>query len=214
MIATLTDEIEFSAEFTVERGRGYRPASEQYNTNEDQVLGEIPIDAVFSPVKRVRYRTEDTRVGQKTNYDRMVIDIWSDGTVSPEMALVESAKILRKHLNPFVQYTEIGEDTLTEEVMSATDEDLEMLRKLQMPISELELSVRASNCLESGRVRLIGDLVQRSEDELLTLRSFGRTSLREVKKKLEDMGLNFDMQVPEGWPEKHEPSRPLRAAPR
>jgi len=201
VIATLTDEIEFSAEFTVERGRGYRPASEQYNTNEDQVLGEIPIDAVFSPVKRVRYRTEDTRVGQKTNYDRMVIDIWSDGTVSPEMALVESAKILRKHLNPFVQYTEIGEDTLTEEVMSATDEDLEMLRKLQMPISELELSVRASNCLESGRVRLIGDLVQRSEDELLTLRSFGRTSLREVKKKLEDMGLNFGMQVPEGWQE-------------
>jgi DNA-directed RNA polymerase subunit alpha len=201
VIATLTDEIEFTAEFTVERGRGYMPASEQYNTNEDQVLGDIPIDAVFSPVKRVRYRTEDTRVGQKTNYDKLVVDVWCDGTISPEMALVESAKILRKHLNPFVQYAEMGDDTLSEEVMSATDEDLELMRKLQLPISELELSVRASNCLESGRVRMIGDLVQRSEDELLALRSFGRTSLREVKKKLDEMGLNFGMQVPEGWQE-------------
>lgn len=201
VIATLTDEIDFSVEFTVERGRGYMPASEQYNSNEDQVLGEIPIDAVFSPVKRVRYRTEDTRVGQKTNYDKLILDIWTDGTITPEMSLVESAKILRKHLNPFVQYAEVGSETLSEEVMSATDEDLEMMRKLQLPISELELSVRASNCLESGRVRMIGDLVQRSEDELLALRSFGRTSLREVKKKLEEMGLNFGMHVPEGWQE-------------
>ena len=201
VIATLTDSIDFEAEFTVERGRGYMPASDQYNTNEEQVIGEIPIDAVFSPVKRVRYRTEDTRVGQKTNYDRLIMDVWSDGTVSPEMALVESAKILRKHLNPFVQYSEVGAGTLTEDVMAATDEDLELIRKLQMPMSELELSVRASNCLESGRIRLVGDLVQRSEDELLALRSFGRTSLREVKKKLEIIGLTFGMQVPEGWQE-------------
>ena len=129
------------------------------------------------------------------------MDVWTDGTIRPEMTLVESAKILRKHLNPFVQYSEIGTDTLTEEVMSATDEDLELLRKLQLPISELELSVRASNCLESGRIRQLGDLVQRTEDELLALRSFGRTSLREVKKKLEDLGLHYGMQVPEGWQE-------------
>ena len=177
------------------------PASEQFSRNEEQVIGEIPIDAVFSPVKRVRYRTEDTRVGQKTNYDRLIMDIWTDGTVSPEMSLVESAKILRKHLNPFVQFSEMGTTTLTEDVMAATDEDLELLRKLQMPMSELELSVRASNCLESGRIRRVGDLVQRSEDELLALRSFGRTSLREVKKKLEIIGLTFGMQVPEGWQE-------------
>lgn len=201
VIATLTSDVEFAIEFTVERGRGYLPASEQYNSNEEQVIGEIPIDAVFSPVKRVRYRTEDTRVGQKTNYDKLIMDIWTDGTITPEMTLVESAKILRKHLNPFVQYSEIGTETLTEEVMSATDEDLELLRKLQLPISELELSVRASNCLESGRIRMLGDLVQRTEDELLGLRSFGRTSLREVKKKLEDLGLHYGMQVPEGWQE-------------
>ena len=201
VIATLTDAVDFEAEFTVERGRGYMPASEQYSRNDEQVIGEIPIDAVFSPVKRVRYRTEDTRVGQKTNYDKLIMDIWTDGTVSPEMSLVESAKILRKHLNPFVQFSEVGSSTLTEDVMAATDEDLEMLRKLQMPISELELSVRASNCLESGRIRRVGDLVQRSEDELLALRSFGRTSLREVKKKLEIIGLTFGMQIPEGWQE-------------
>ena len=176
-------------------------ASDQFGRNDEQVIGEIPIDAVFSPVKRVRYRTEDTRVGQKTNYDKLIMDIWTDGTVTPEMSLVESAKILRKHLNPFVQFSDIGTTTLTEDVMAATDEDLELLRKLQMPMSELELSVRASNCLESGRIRRVGDLVQRSEDELLSLRSFGRTSLREVKKKLEIIGLTFGMQVPEGWQE-------------
>jgi len=201
VIATLTDTIDFEVEFTVERGRGYMPASEQYSRNDEQVIGEIPIDAVFSPIKRVRYRTEDTRVGQKTNYDRLIMDIWTDGTVSPEMGLVESAKILRKHLNPFVQYSDMGTTTLSEDVMAATDEDLELIRKLQMPMSELELSVRASNCLESGRIRMVGDLVQRSEDELLALRSFGRTSLREVKKKLEIIGLSFGMQVPEGWQE-------------
>ncbi len=201
VIATLTDTIDFEAEFTVERGRGYMPASDQFGRNDEQVIGEIPIDAVFSPVKRVRYRTEDTRVGQKTNYDKLIMDIWTDGTVTPEMSLVESAKILRKHLNPFVQFSDIGTTTLTEDVMAATDEDLELLRKLQMPMSELELSVRASNCLESGRIRRVGDLVQRSEDELLSLRSFGRTSLREVKKKLEIIGLSFGMQVPEGWQE-------------
>ena len=201
VVATLTEPIDFEMEFTVERGRGYRPAAEQYQNADEQVIGDIPIDAIFSPVQRVRFRTEDTRVGQRTNYDRLLLDIWTDGTVTPEMSLVEAAKILRKHLNPFVQFSEIGSTTLTEDVMAATDEDLELIRKLQMPMSELELSVRASNCLESGRIRMVGDLVQRSEDELLALRSFGRTSLREVKKKLEIIGLNFGMQVPEGWQE-------------
>lgn len=199
VIATLTDEVDFALELTVERGRGYKPASEQYAATDEQVVGDIPIDAVFSPVRRVRYRTEDTRVGQKTNYDKLILDVWTDGTVTPQMAVVESAKILRKHLNPFVQYSEIGESSLSEEVMSETDEDLELIRKLQAPLADLELSVRASNCLESGRIRTVGDLVQRSEDELLTLRSFGRTSLREVKKKLDERGLHFGMPVGEGW---------------
>ena len=199
VIATLTDEVDFALELTVERGRGYKPASEQYAATDEQVVGDIPIDAVFSPVRRVRYRTEDTRVGQKTNYDKLILDVWTDGTVTPQMAVVESAKILRKHLNPFVQYSDMGTSSLSEEVMSETDEDLELIRKLQAPLADLELSVRASNCLESGRIRTVGDLVQRSEDELLTLRSFGRTSLREVKKKLDERGLHFGMPVAEGW---------------
>ncbi|MHC4949088.1 MAG: DNA-directed RNA polymerase subunit alpha, partial [Planctomycetota bacterium] len=113
VIATLTDEVDFEAELTVDKGRGYQPASEQYTKRDEQVIGEIPIDAVFSPVQRVRYRVEDTRIGQKTNYDKLIMDIWTDGTVTPEMALVEAAKILRKHMNPFVQYFEIGETTVS-----------------------------------------------------------------------------------------------------
>ena len=108
VIATLTDKIDFEMELTIERGRGYVPAAEQYATKDEQIIGELPIDAVFSPVQRVRYRVENTRVGQQTNFDRLILDIWTDGTISPEMCLVESAKILRKHLNAFVQFDSLG----------------------------------------------------------------------------------------------------------
>jgi DNA-directed RNA polymerase subunit alpha len=187
------------AEFTVERGRGYRPASEHYQSGEDQVIGEIPVDAIFSPVQRVRFRVEDTRVGQRTNYDRLVLDIWTNGTVRPEMALVEAAKILRKHLNPFVQADEIGSLTVAPEVVAKGALDQELIRKLNTPIGQLNLSVRAANCLESARVRIVADLLPRSEEELLAIRSFGRTSLREVKKKLEEMGLVMGSPLPEGY---------------
>lgn len=197
VMATLTESIDFEMEFTVERGRGYRPASDQYQNGEEQVIGEIPIDAIFSPVQRVRFRTEDTRVGQRTNYDRLVLDIWTDGTVSPEMAMVESAKILRKHLNPFVQFADAGSDVVSTEVSSQTEADMEHMRKLQMPIADLDLSVRAGNCLESAQIKTVGELVQLSEEELLGLRAFGKTSLREVFKKLEDIGLKLDSPVPE-----------------
>lgn len=199
VIATLTGEVDFEAEFTVSRGRGYLPASEQYARAEEQVIGEIPIDAIFSPVQRVRYRVEDTRVGQRTNYDRLVLDIWTNDTITPDLALVEAAKILRKHLNPFVQYFELGEEHVSDEASRAASVDDELLRKLAMPVSELDLSVRASNCLESAEIKLVGELVQKSENELLTVRSFGRTSLREVKRKLDELGLTLGMRVPEGW---------------
>ncbi|MBQ71969.1 MAG: DNA-directed RNA polymerase subunit alpha [Planctomycetaceae bacterium] len=199
VIATLTAARDFEATLTVERGRGYRPASEYYETNEDQVIGEIPIDAIFSPVTRVRFRTESARVGQRTDYDKLVLDIWTNGTIAPEMAMVEGAKILRKHLNPFVMYDEAGEEVVSSEVMKTTEEDMETYRKLQQSMADLDLSVRSSNCLESAQIRTVAELVQKSEDELLSLRAFGRTSLHEIEKKLEELGLALGMPVPEAF---------------
>ncbi|MCK4871476.1 MAG: DNA-directed RNA polymerase subunit alpha [Phycisphaerales bacterium] len=199
VLATLTEEVDFEMEFTVRSGRGYVPASEQYTDNDEQEIGLIPIDAVYSPVRRVRYHVEDTRVGQKTNYDRLILEVWTDGTATPEMALVEAAKILRKHLAPFVQYFDMGGERVSDEAAAAAGVDEELIRKLQKPIAELELSVRANNCLESTSVRTVADLVVMDESHLLKVRSFGRTSLREVKRKLSDMGLSLSMELPEGF---------------
>ena len=200
VIATLTDAVTFEMEFTVQKGRGYVPAAEQIARQEDeQEIGIIPVDALFSPVQRVRYKIEETRVGQRTNYDRLTIEVWTDGTVTPEMAMVEAGKILRKHLNPFVQYFELGDDRVSQEAAAAAGVDEELIRKLDMPIADLDLSVRASNCLESARVETVAHLVSLSESELLKLRSFGRTSLREVKRKLQDMNLDLGMEIPEGY---------------
>lgn len=198
VLATLTDKIDFEMELRVEKGRGYVPANERYNQGEEQEIGVIPVDAVFSPVQRVRYQVEETRVGQKTNYDKLVIEVWTNGTVSPEMALVEAAKINRKHLNAFVQYFELGDQRVSEEAAAAASVDEELMRKLAMPVGELDLSVRASNCLESAQIGTVADLVIKTEQDLLKVRSFGRTSLREVKKKLVDMGLDLGMTLPEG----------------
>jgi DNA-directed RNA polymerase subunit alpha len=199
VIATLTDEVDFECEMTVAKGRGYQPASEQYATRDEQVIGEMPIDAVFSPVQRVRYRVEDTRIGQKTNYDKLVIDVWTNGTASPELILVEAAKILRKHLNPFVQYFELGSDQVSPEASAAASVDEELIRKLNMRMTDLDMSVRASNCLESAEIRTVAQLIEKEENELLTVRSFGKTSLREVKRRLEELGLSLGMKLPEGY---------------
>ena len=199
LICTLTEGVDFEAELTVAKGRGYQPASELYAKRDEQVIGEIPIDAVFSPVQRVRYRIENTRVGQKTNYDKLIMDIWTDGTVSPEMVLVEAAKILRKHLNPFVQYFDLGTEQISVEASAAASVDDELIRKLNMPVTDLDLTVRAGNCLNSAKIRTVSDLVSKDEPELLAVRSFGKTSLREVKRKLEEMGLSLGMKLPEGY---------------
>ena len=195
-LCNLTKQVEFDMEFTVEKGRGYVPASEHYDTSKEQEVGVIPVDAIFSPVTRVRYKVEDTRVGQKTNYDKLTLEIWTNGTVTPEMALVEAAKILRKHLNPFVQYYELGDETASESAAAAARVDEELIRRLQMPIGELDLSVRASNCLESAKINTVADLVSKTENELLKVRSFGKTSLREVKRKLSEMGMELGMELP------------------
>ena len=196
ILATLTKQIDFDIEFRVEKGRGYVPASEYYEAGGEQEIGVIPVDAIFSPVTRVRYKTEDTRVGQKTNFDKLTLEIWTNGTVTPEMALVEAAKILRKHLNPFVQYFELGEATASESAAAAARVDEEQIRKFQMNVSELDLSVRASNCLEAANIETVSELVVRTEADLLKVRSFGKTSLREVKRKLTDMGLSLGMDLP------------------
>lgn len=199
VIATLTAEVPFEMEIHVGKGRGYVPASEQYGRSEEQEIGLIPVDAIYSPVQRVRYKTENTRVGQRTNYDKLTMEIWTDGTVTPEMALVEAGKILRKHINPFVQYFEVGEETVSAEAAAAAGVDEELIRKLDMSIEQLDLSVRASNCLESARINTVAQIVTMTEPELLKLRSFGRTSLREVKRKLLDIGLDLGIELPEGY---------------
>lgn len=199
VIATLTDKVDFEMEIHVAKGRGYVPASEQYDENADQEIGLVHTDAQYSPVQRVRYKIEETRVGQRTNYDKLTLEIWTNGTLSPEMAMVEAAKILRKHLNPFVQYFELGDDRVSEEAAAAASVDEDLIRKLNMPIGELDLSVRSSNCLESARIETVAQLAMQSEAELLKLRSFGKTSLREVKRKLNDIGLDLGMALPEGY---------------
>jgi DNA-directed RNA polymerase subunit alpha len=200
VICTLSDEVDFEMELTVEKGRGYVPGRERATmARDEQEIGIIPVDSIFSPVQRVRYKVEETRVGQKTDYDKLTMEIWTDGTVTPEMALVEAGKILRKHLNPFVQYAEPGEERVSEEAAAAASVDDELIRKLMMPIGDLDLSVRASNCLESARINTVAELVTKTESDLLKVRSFGRTSLREVKKKLSEMDLSLGMPLPEGF---------------
>jgi DNA-directed RNA polymerase subunit alpha len=200
IIATLTDDVPFVVEMTVENGRGYRTAEE--NAGKEREIGVIPVDSSFSPVVRVKYEIEDTRVGQKTNYDKLIMEIWTNGTITPQLSIVEGAKILRKHLNPFIQYSEPGPEMPIEEraeaaspaIGDAVDHELE--RKLNMSLAELELSVRATNCLESEGITTVRDLVSRTDEELLEVRNFGETTLREVKSKLQERGLSLGMKMP------------------
>ncbi len=199
VLATLTEDVPFEIEMEVGNGRGYSPASERIAAEDryEQELGRIEIDAIYSPVVRVRYKTEDTRVGQRTNYDKLNLEIWTDGTVTPELALVEAAKILRKYVNPFVQYSQLGEETVEDEVQAEETAqegvDEELAAKLGMPIESLELTVRSGNCLESNSIQTVGELARMTEADLLKIRSFGKTSLREVRRKLADLGLSLGM---------------------
>src|ERR1700678_1542758 len=201
VIATLTEDVPFEMTLTVNKGRGYVTASENIEDLEEQEIGLIAVDSIYSPVTRVRYATEDARVGQKTDYDRLILEIWTNGTISPEMALVEASKILRKHLNPFVQYFELGSETANDEAITALRDankamiDPDLQQKLNMTIQELDLSVRANNCLESAKIATVRDLVKKTDSDLLKVRSFGKTSLREVKRKLADMGLSLGMDL-------------------
>ena len=207
VIATLTEDVNFNMTLTVAKGRGYVTAAEHGREEiEEQQVGTIAVDSIYSPVTRVRYATEDARVGQKTDYDRLILEIWTNGTISPEMALVEASKILRKHLSPFVQYFELGTEVANDDAVAALRDatkaqmDPELQQKLNMTVQELDLSVRANNCLESARIATVRDLVRKTDADLLKVRSFGKTSLREVKRKLADLGLSLGMDLDSPMP--------------
>lgn len=200
VICTLTDDGEVSMTITAARGRSYVTAEEHEEFAEQ--LGVISIDSNFSPVTRVRYRVEETRVGKITNYDRLVLEIWTDGTVSAEDSLVEASRIYRKHLNAFVHYRDLDKVIPVSEKgrsiqvpVAVTGESGEMRDKLNTPIDDLDLSVRSRHCLDSENIATVGDLVQRSEAELLKVRNFGQTSLTEIKKKLSGLDLTLGMSV-------------------
>jgi len=197
-IATLSEDVSFVVELTCRQGRGYATGAE--NEVEPQEIGVIPIDSIFTPVRRVRFRAEDTRVGQVTNYDRLILEIWTDGTVSPDAALVEGAKILRKHFDPFILHYDIGAQAspLITGVGAIADKEAgpqEIEQKLDMPVEDLGLSVRSMNCLRAENIQSVRDLIGRSESELLSLRNFGKTSLDEVKGCLDALGLSLGMEA-------------------
>ncbi len=190
-IATLTKDVKFNVEIEVGKGRGYVPA--EVNKKEEQLIGAIPIDSVFSPIKSVSYHVENTRVGQKTDYDRLIVEVFTNGSIDPKEAMLYGANILRGHLDVFMNLGQIPEEFEEEESMSA--EETQIYEKLRLPISELELSVRSSNCLREANIKSIADLVRKSESELLSLRNFGKKSLTEVKELAVAMGLNLGMPI-------------------
>ena len=192
VICTLDDGAKLSMELTVGTGKGYVPASQ--NRPEDAPIGLIPVDAIYSPVRRVAYRVEPTRVGQVTDYDKLVLTVETDGTVAPEDAVALAARILQDQLQLFINFDEPRERKVEEE-----RDDLPFNRNLLRKVDELELSVRSANCLKNDNIVYIGDLVQKSEQEMLRTPNFGRKSLNEIKEVLSSMGLGLGMTVP-GWP--------------
>lgn len=189
-IATLDADGKLNMELTVRIGRGYCPA--ELNKQENQEIGTIAIDSLFSPVSRVKYAVENTRVGRRTDYDKLVLEVWTDGRVSPDDALTMSAAILRHHLDVFVSY---DKDLVEfEESEKQVDQEREELRKkLNISVNEIELSVRAANCLNNANITTVGELAQKTEAEMLKYRNFGKKSLNEIKAKLVDLGLSLGM---------------------
>ena len=187
-ICTLTKEIHFTMEMEVERGRGYVLADR--NKKEGSPIGVVPVDSLFSPVTKVNFAVEETRVGQTTDYDRLLLEIWTNKAVGPEEALLYASNILQRHLDIFVNYGELPAEEEEEE-----EEDKEFLEMIRKPISELELSVRSANCLEAANIKTIGDLIQKTEPQMLKYKNFGKKSLAEINSILTSMGLQLGMNV-------------------
>lgn len=190
-IATLTRGTKFYLEMEVARGRGYVPS--ELNKREDQSIGVIPIDSIFTPVKKVNFYIENTRVGQRTDYDRLILEIWTNAAINPKDALLYAANILQRHLDTFVNFGQLPEEI--EEEPEMTKEEIQLYEKLRLPISELELSVRSSNCLREANIKSIADLVKKTEEEMLGFKNFGKKSLNEIKQLLSGMSLTLGIQV-------------------
>ncbi|NQT82594.1 DNA-directed RNA polymerase subunit alpha [bacterium] len=194
LICTATAEKKISMQATVSVGRGYVPS--ELNKLPDQPIGVIAMDSVFSPVRRVKYYVENTRVGQQMNYDRLVMEVWTDGRLTPDEALKQASAILRLHFNAFVDYDENYVEFEAEEEKEE-DAKAELRKMLETPIGEIELSVRAANCIAAANIKTIRDLVQKTEAEMLKYRNFGKKSLNEIKAILEGMGLSLGMDLQE-----------------
>ena len=189
-IATLTKDIRFYLEMEVSRGRGYLPA--ERNKQEGMPIGAIPVDSIFSPVVKVNFAVEETRVGQITDFDRLIVEITTNGAMSPEEALLYASNILQRHLDIFVNYGELPVEEEEEE-----EEDKDFLELINKPITELELSVRSANCLEAANIKTIGDLVQKTEAQMLKYKNFGKKSLSEIQNILTGMNIHLGMNVQE-----------------
>lgn len=191
VLCNLNDGESLNAELTVQTGKGYVPSSQ--NKIEDSPIGVIPVDSIFSPIRQVAYSVDSSRVGQVIDYDKLFLDVETNGTINPEMAVALSARILQDQLNTFISFEEVQEEVVEEE------ESLKFDKNLLKKVDEMELSVRSQNCLKNDNIVYIGDLVRKSEGEMLKTPNFGRKSLNEIKEVLAGMGLRFGMEI-EGWP--------------
>jgi DNA-directed RNA polymerase subunit alpha len=193
-ICTITGDGGFEAELEVQWGKGYKPA--EMNKRDDQPIGVIPIDAIFTPIKNVRYIVSQARVGQQTDYDKLIMEITTDGSVRPEDAIAYASKILKEHMSIFINF---DEESAEPEIEQDTEEDKPPINKnLDRSVEDLELSVRSANCLKNAELNYIGQLVQKSEAEMLKTKNFGRKSLNEIKQLLGEMDLSLGMKI-EGW---------------
>jgi DNA-directed RNA polymerase subunit alpha len=190
VIATLNKNAELKMELRIGRGRGYVPAEE--NATADQPLGTVALDAIYNPIRKVNYTVENTRVGHKTDFERLILELWTDGSITPDDALTYAGKILKDHIELFISF---DVETEKEEVPEVDEEAIRVRKLLKMNVDELELSVRSHNCLKAANIQTIGDLVRRDEQEMLKFRNFGRKSLQELAKILEEKGLHFGMDV-------------------
>lgn len=192
LIATLTKDTKFYLEIEVARGRGYVCA--EFNKKQEQPIGVIAIDSIFSPVIKVAFSTENARVGQRTDYDRLILEIWTNGAMNSKDALLYASNILQRHLDVFVNFGKLPDEDMEEELEMQPDE-IALYEKLRLPITELELSVRSSNCFREESIKTIADLVKYSEEEMLSLRNFGKKSLTEIKELLAAMGLGLGLKI-------------------
>ena len=195
VICTLDKKHKFDAELEVRVGRGFATGEE--NKRADQPIGLIPIDSIFSPVTRVKYAVENTRVGQRTDYDKLILEVWTDGRLTPDDALLQASAILRHHLDVFVNFNEEVIE-FDETPAGVSEENMKLKKLLNMSVNEIELSVRAANCLNNANITTVGQLAQKTESEMLKYRNFGKKSLNEIKDKLQQLGLSLGMKFEAG----------------